>query len=130
MNKYTLHYKMEYWTHKQIKKTAQEEIKKTACHLLLAYADPEELNGKDVITWLVELKIKSILDNRCRFCSRKKHKCKCALYCDECSADHNGIECKKNIMNSHLLKLIFHSNEIKNNIAAAKKQNNIQNIRM
>ena len=105
-----------HWSINKISEKVNKEIKKTANILFLACADPEPLSFKEKVKWLVHLKIISINDNLCKYCNFEQKYCPCDGYCVRCNEKHSGYLCKKNIMNSKLLKLIFRSDNIVNQI--------------
>ena len=107
-----------YWSMNRTNEEANKEIRKTASTLFFACADPEPLPFKEKIKWLVKLKIISINDHLCKYCNFKQKYCPCDGYCVRCNKTHSGYLCKKNIMNSKLLKIIFHSSNVRNKITS------------
>ena len=108
----------DHWSFNQIKEGSVVEVKRTANALVYAFGDPEELTFKDVVKWLVELKIKIITAGFCRYCNRPSQRCNCVRFCSICNLyTHSGKVCPKNIMNSKLFKHIFKMKKIKAKMA-------------
>ena len=100
---------MNYWNNHNIKYAVYKEIIDTANSLIYAFSNPNELNFKEQLKWLVELKLDIITNNMCRYCNKDSPCCECNNYCSKCNEEHNGF------MNSQLIKHIFKSIEKKTN---------------
>ena len=106
-----------YWNKEIMVGGVTKEIRSTANSLIYAFSDPKILNLREQVKWLVELKIKSINSNSCRYCNLSNTKCRCANRCSTCKTNqHGSFNCRYHIMNSKLLKLIFDSDNIKNQL--------------
>ena len=102
-----------YWNRETMIGGVTKEIRATANALVYAISDPEILSFRERVKWLVELKLKIINSNRCRYCNLSKSECRCANRCSNCNTNHSSFNCRRHIMNSKLLKLIFESDNIK-----------------
>ena len=103
-----------YWNRETMIGGVTKEIRSTANSLVYAFSDPEILSFRERVKWLVELKIKIINSNRCRYCNLSNTKCRCANRCSTCKTNHHSsFNCRRHIMNSKLIKLIFDSDNIK-----------------
>ena len=109
---------MNYWNPVNIRYSVYEEIINTANALVYAFSNPADLNFKEQVKWLVELKIKLIKNGMCRYCNQETTECECSVFCSKCQINHNGFNCQYNIMNSQLIKLIFESDNIKSQLGS------------
>ena len=104
---------MNYWNRAKMIKSVTKEIRLTTSALVYATSDPKILSFREQVKWLVELKIKIINSNSCRYCNLLKSECLCINRCSNCNTNHSSFNCRRHIMNSKLLKLIFESDNIK-----------------
>lgn len=107
---------MNYWNRDRMIKSVTEEIRTTTNILVYATSNPEILSFREQVKWLVELKIKIINSNSCRYCNLSKSECKCINRCSNCNTNHSSFNCRRHIMNSKLLKLIFESVNVKDKL--------------
>ena len=118
---YLYHIRRAYWTIEKIQSGITNEIHNICNTLLYASANPADLCLKERIKWLIELKIKVINNERCKYCNLPLQKseisCSCKTLCSICNTSaHKTDNCLKHIMNSNLLITLFNNTNIKQKI--------------
>jgi hypothetical protein len=107
----------DYWSQERMTIESINHIVLSTNALVCAFGCDPDIPFPEIIKWLVELKIKIIKSEMCKYCNSEADKCKCATTCVSCNTtDHISCYCKKHIMNSPLFKILFESANVKKSI--------------
>ena len=107
-----------YWTQEHMAREAVGQIVHTTNALMYAFGCDSDISFPEILKWLVDLKIKIINSNMCKYCNYDTDTCKCKTICVKCNTtEHTSCHCEKHIMNAPLFKIIFSSSKVKEQIS-------------